>query len=109
MSSREYSLAVAFDCVGLTRVTVRLAGTIKGRNRICEADLDLSFHQASQVTGIAVDGSHGNVGLDRLTELEKTATEKNIRMTVLQTEAAMEDLKDCRFLLIPAPTRPFSE
>ena len=109
MSSREYAVTLAFDCVGLTRVTVRLAGTIKGQNRICEADLELSFHQASQVTGILVDGSHGNAGLDRLTELEKMATGKNIRMTVLETEATMEDLKDCRFLLIPAPAQPFSD
>ena len=107
-STLTHHLSFRCSSVGQTELTLRLSGTLEGSPRTYEAPLTLSFRQSPQVTGILVDGSHGNIGLDRLTILKDMATEEHIRLTIASTEITADDLTDCRFLLIPAPSEPFS-
>ncbi len=102
-------ITLAFDCVGATRIRVVLTGTLDGSVRTYEAAVTLSFHQARQVTSILVDGSHGNAGLDQLTILRQLAMEENIDLTIAAEEPSLEELKNHRFLVISAPSEPFSE
>jgi len=108
-STLTHSLTFSCDCVGMTEITLRLTGTLKGEPRTCEASVDISFHQARQVTAIAVDAAHGNAGLDQLTQLKQMAADEHIDLTVLSGDISAETLEDFRFLLVSAPSQPFSE
>lgn len=108
-STLSHSLTFSCDCVGITEITARLKGAMKGEARTYEATLTLRFHQSQQVTAIFVDGSHGNAGLEELTILRQMALEENIDLQILEEEATADLLKNCRFFLISAPSRPFSE
>jgi len=97
------------DCVGLTRITAVLTGTLEGSFRTYEKSVDLNFRQSQQVTAILVDGSHGNAGLDQLTILRQMAMDESISMTISTAEMSAEMLEGCRFLLVSAPSEPFSD
>lgn len=101
-----HTLSFAFDCVGVTNVGIQLTGTLGGSARTLAESISLSFHQSRQVTAIWVDGSHGNAGVDEMHQLKKMAAEENICLT-LGTQG-IPQLKDCRLLLITAPSLPFS-
>ena len=105
------SHTVVFRCgsPGLTTLTLRLKGTLEGAERILESTITLSFHQSGQVTAILADSSHGNTGLDQLTTLRHLAEQQNIRFTVPDTALSAGLMKDCRLLLVTAPTMPFSD
>ena len=105
----QRSLTFSCDCVGVTELTARLTGTLTDIALTREAVLSISFHQQAQVTAIAVDGSHGNAGLDQLNRLREMAMDESIHMEILETESAAEQLKKYRFFLISAPTVPFSD
>lgn len=107
-SSFSHPLEFVTGSVGLTEITVVLTGTLEGSPRTYEASLMLSFHQSNQVTAIVADGSHGNAGIEDLNTLEALAMEENIRLTVAE-EITPDILKNCRFLLVSAPSRPFSQ
>ena len=108
-STLSHSLTVSFGSVGLTRITVRLSGTLEGSPRCFEASLELNFRQSGQTTAIFVDGSHGNAGLTQLNRLKAMALEETIRLSVETAEASAGTLKDCRFFLVSAPSQPFSD
>ena len=105
------SHTIVFTCgsPGLTTLTLRLKGTLEGAERILESEVTISFHQSAQVTSILADNSHGNTGLDQLTILRQLAEQQNIRFTVPDTALSGDLLKDCRLLLVTAPTVPFSD
>ena len=56
-----------------------------------------------------MDGSHGNAGLDSLQFLTRLAKESDVRLTVAKNESDFDFRKEYRFLLISAPSRPFSD
>lgn len=107
-SSLSHHVAFVSGSVGLTEITAVLTGTLEGSPRTYKASLTLSFHQSNQVTAIVVDGSHGNAGVGELNTLKALAMEENIRLTVPE-EITPDILKNCRFLLVSAPSRPFSQ
>lgn len=104
----SHSMTPSFDCIGLTEITLRLSGTLEGSRLSFEASLMLNFRQSEQITGIAADASHGNAGLDTLNILNSMALEKRIRFQPLD-RISPDSLKNCRFLLVTAPSEPFSE
>lgn len=107
-STLTHSFSFCCSSVGQTQIALRLSGTLDGSPRTFETSMTLSFRQSPQVTGILVDGSHGNAGLDSLNLLKNMATQEHIRLTVSPSEVTADELKDCRFLLISAPSEPFS-
>lgn len=108
-SSVPHEMTLSFDCVGLTRITARVKGTLEGSERSFEASVDLNFRQSDQVTAILVDGSHKNAGLEELNILHQMAMDENIRLTVADAGISSGMLKDCRFLLVTAPSLPFTD
>lgn len=107
-SDLTHTLTLTCDRLGQTTLTARLSGTLDGSPRTYEANLTLSFRQSELVTGILIDGSHGNAGLDQLTLLAALAAEHDIRVTIAE-EVTAQALRDCRFLVVPAPGAPFSQ
>ena len=105
----SHTLRVALDCAGLTQITVQLSGTLEGAERHIESSINLNFRQSNQVTSIVVDGSHGNAGLENLTTLKTMAMDENIRLDIAAADISKDTLKNCRFLLIPAPSQKFSD
>ena len=108
-STLSHSIIFSCDTPGLTTVTVHLTVLLEGKLRCFEASLDISFHQASQVTTVLADGSHGNAGTDQLTILSQLAETRNIRFTATSVTPSARMLKNCRFLLVSAPSVPFSQ
>lgn len=62
------------------RAVVRCA--VPGRELTWEATLTLRFRPGEIVTGVLIDGSHGNAGLDQLTHLKALARENGMNATV---------------------------
>ena len=108
-SNISHSISVTADCMGLTWLTVRLCGTLEGSERTYEADLPINLHRSEQVTSILIDGSHANAGLDQLTTLKQMAIAEQIDLTIVRDVFPGELLNDCRFLLVSAPSEPFSD
>jgi len=107
-SDLSYRLSVSCGCMGQTRITAKLIGTLEGEPRAYETALNLSFRQSSLVTDILVDGSHGNAGTQELTLLTDLAAEHDIRVRVAE-EISADSLDLCRFLVVTAPQIPFSD
>ena len=108
-SEVSHKLTFRYDGIGQTDVAVILSGTLDGAMRQYEETIRLSFRQSEQVTDIVIDGSHGNAGLSALKTFKAMAAAENIRITVAENGITEELLKSCRFLLVNAPSQPFSE
>ena len=108
-SNISHRLSIAADCIGLTRLKLLLTGTIEDSIRTFEAALTINLHRSEQATSILVDGSHQNAGLDQLTRLKQMALAEQIRIDIAENGLSPELLKNCRFLLVSAPSKPFSE
>ena len=108
-SSLTHRVTLSFDCAGLTQITARVKGTFREVGYTFETSLDLNFRQSDQVTAIVVDGSHGNAGVEDLSILRQMAMDENIRLTVADEGISSQLLEDCRFLLVSAPSQPFSD
>ena len=109
ISTVELTHRMTFSCsqVGTTTFTAKLTGTLDASPRIYEASLTLSLRQSKQVTSVLADSGHGNAGLNDLQLLGCLAEENNIRFTA--GTVTPDSLKNCRFLLVSAPTVPFSD
>ena len=109
ISTGELTRRMTFSCsqAGITDFTVKLTGTLDGCPRTYESTLTLSLRQSRLVTSILADSSHGNTGLTGLGLLSVLAEENNIRFTV--GTVTPDALQDCRFLLVSAPSVPFSD
>lgn len=107
-STLSHNMTLCCDALGLTDMTVRLTGLLDGSLRYFESSVKVSFHQASQVTTVLADGSHGNAGIDQLRTLYQLAESQNIRFTVTSVTPSAQMLSNCRFLLVSAPSIPFS-
>lgn len=108
-SNLSHTFSVTADCMGVTELTARLTGTLEGTSRTYEASLKVNFHRSEQVTSIVIDGSHGNASLDQLAILKQIALKEQIRVTVTESIPSPAHLERCRFLLVSAPSEPFSD
>ena len=96
----------AYDGIGQTELTAVLSGSLEGSPREFSAALRLSFRLSAQVTDIVVDSGHGNAGLGELDTFKAMVAEADSR--VILGHVTEELLKNCRFLLVSAPSQPFS-
>lgn len=108
-TTTPHKLTFRYDGIGQTEITVILSGTLDGAARQYEETIRLSFHQSELVTDIVIDGSHGNAGLSALKRFKDMAAAEDIRITVAENGITEEMLKECRFLLVNAPSHAFSE
>lgn len=91
--------------VGMTQIRIRLSGTLAGIPVSYEDTLTLSFRQSRQVRDLLLDTGHGNAGLETLTVLSSLAAENDIRIC---SNISADALKNCRYVLVTAPSKPFS-
>ena len=105
MSTLDYTFSYAHPELGVTEFRVEAAGSVNGEDRTYEDTLSLSFHVPEQVKRIAVDASHGNSGVDKLSRLKAIAAKVNIAVDILDGELP----ENSDLLLITAPSKPFDE
>ena len=108
-SECSHKLSIRYDGIGQTEITVVLSGTLNGAVRQYTQTIPLSFRQSQLVQDILIDGSHGNAGVLHLTRFTSIAAAENIRLTVADSEITEAMLQNCRFLVVTAPTQPFTE
>lgn len=72
-------------------VTLRalVRGTVLDRERAYETSLSLRFRPGTAVTGLLIDGSHENTGLDALSRLKELAREAGMNVTVFTGDMPM--------------------
>lgn len=102
-------LTCTHEGLGETELTLRVTGTLAGEAQSYEQSLTLSFRRGDLITGILVDGTHGNTATDRLTELKRLAAGENIQVTVCGDTITEGDLGDCALLLVNSPAEDFSD
>lgn len=90
---------------GAAAITVLVTGTIAGETRMWEETLTLYFRSGEMVSGILVDGSHGNMGVDELKNLTALATASNMELTVFSGEMPQGG----ELLLVTAPKSAFED
>ena len=106
-SNAFHTLSFSCDRIGVTEIKVRLSGTLEGSPRTCETSLMLRFRLSRQATDILYDSAHGNSGLEDLSVLKQLALDEHIRLAA-SGHLTSDQLKNCRFLLVTAPSAPFS-
>jgi len=106
-SSAAHTLSFSCDRIGMTEIKVRLSGTLEESPRSYEHSMMLRFRLSQQATDIVLDNGHGNAGLDDLSVLKQLAMDAHIRLEPSE-RLTSERLKNCRFLLVTAPSEPFS-
>lgn len=101
----SYTFRYTHGGLGVTEITASVSGCVNGETRTYERALCLSYQPQEMVSGILVDGSHGNFGVDQLHNLTAIAAKASMEVTVFK-EALPEggDL-----LLVSAPESPFEE
>ena len=108
-SGKPQTIGFSCDAIGQTRLTVRLIGSLEGIPQTAEASIDVSIRRSREVSEILVDSSHGNAGLDALSELEALAGKSGIRLTVSREPVTAQQLENCRLLIITTPKSDFEE
>ena len=105
MDTLEYTFHYTHPEAGVTELKAAAVGSVNGERRTCEKAISLSFRVPEQVRYIAVDGSHGNAGIGRLSRLAAIAGKAGISVRTFREE--MPENSD--LLLITAPAEPFEE
>ena len=106
-SNSTHTLTFSCDRIGVTEIKLRIHGTLEGSPRTYETSLMLRFRLSRQATDILYDSGHGNAGLKELSALKQLAMDEHIRLTP-SNHLTSDQLKNCRFLLVTAPSQPFS-
>ena len=105
------SLSIPYTHPEAGTVTLRavIQGSVLGRERKLETSCDLRFRPGTTVTGLLIDGSHGNTGLEELSHLKALAAEAGMAVTVFTGDLPLGG----ELLLIPplqeAPGEAFLE
>lgn len=81
-SRRSFRFSYTHPDTGSVSLRALVQGSVPGRERSYEATLPLRFRPATAVTGLLIDGSHGNTGLDALTHLKELVREAGMNVTV---------------------------
>ena len=90
---------------GRAEITVVVAGTVAGENRIWEESLTLYFRSGELVSGLLADGSHGNAGLEQLENFKALAAQADMAVTVFTGEMP----RGGELLLVTAPATAFED
>lgn len=105
-STLSHPFTFSLDCVGLTRITVRLSGTLEGSRRSFESSLEINLRQPEQISEV-LTGNDQNSQPYSLEILSSMAADNNIRFRA-GAELPADSFRNCRFLLITSPAQPFS-
>lgn len=107
----EACLTASYTHTGLgdVELTAVVTATLDGQPRTYRQTLHLNWRRQDMVSGILVDGSHGNTCLNLLNRLTSLAAEKNISVTVEEGTVTEALLGNSALLLVTAPAEPFSE
>lgn len=103
--SLSLTLPYTHPDAGEAEITVLVSGSVAGQSRIWEETRKLHFRSAQQVTGLLVDGSHGNLGLEELENLTALAASANMEVTVFPGEMPAGG----ELLLVTAPKAAFED
>lgn len=101
----SYTFRYTHGGLGVTEITASVSGCVNGETRTYERTLCLSYQPQEMVSGILVDGSHGNFGVDQLHNLTAIAAKASMEVTVFK--GALPEGGD--LLLVSAPESPFEE
>lgn len=101
----SYAFRYTHSGLGVTEITASVSGRVNGEARTYEKTLRLSYRAPEMVSGILVDGSHGNFGVDQLHNLTAIAAKASMDVTVFT--GALPEGGD--LLLVSAPESPFEE
>lgn len=97
------SFSYSHSISGETELQVLVRGRVQGEQRSYEASLPLRFRSGVAVTGLIVDGSHSNAGLDTLDRFCTFAEEERLDLTLVTGDLPQGG----ELLLIPDPQTPF--
>lgn len=100
----ELTLSIPYthSLSGETELTVLVQGSVCGESRSYEASLPLRFRSGVAVTGVLVDGSHENAGLDHLERFCVMTEEAGQELTLVTGDLPQGG----NILLIPDPKLP---
>lgn len=99
----ELTLSYTHPVSGETELEALVRGTVCGQSRSDRATLRLRFRSGVEVTGILVDGSHGNAGLEDLDRFCVIAEEEKLDVTLVEGDLPQGG----SLLLIPDPQTAF--
>ena len=100
-----YTIPYTHSGLGTADITATVTGTIAGERRTWEETLTLHFRSGEMVSGILVDGSHGNAGIGELENFAAIAEKVNMEVTVFTEEMPMGG----ELLVITAPEHPLED
>ncbi|MBQ8833566.1 MAG: hypothetical protein IJ001_01390 [Oscillospiraceae bacterium] len=103
-----YSFAYVHPGLGRAELTATVTASLGDRERVYTETLTLIFRAAELVSGVLADGSHGNAGLDTLSEFSALAAEQGQELTVVKSWSE-NVLTRADLLVVTAPSVPFSE
>lgn len=99
------SLPYTHAAAGVADLVLQVTGTVAGDTRIWEETLTLRFRSGESVSGLLVDGSHGNKDLDQLSNFKALAERADLDVTVVTEEMP----RGGEVLLVTAPAEAFEE
>ncbi len=102
---RSISIPYTHPDAGPAELTVTVIGTAGGEPQVWQQSLALHFRSGQQVTGLLIDGSHGNAGLEELTNLKTVAVAADMAVTVFEEEMPLGG----DVLLVTAPGSAFED
>lgn len=102
---RTITIPYTHGDAGPAELTVTVTGTAGGEIQVWQQSLTLHFRSDQQVTGLLIDGSHDNAGLEELTNLRTIAASADMAVTVFDTEMPLGG----ELLLVTAPAAAFEE
>lgn len=98
-------LPYTHPAAGPAEITLQVTGTVAGDTRIWEETLTLYFRSGEMVSGLLVDGSHGNMALEELRNFTALASSAGMDVTVFSGEMPQGG----EVLLVTAPAEVFEE
>lgn len=101
----DLSLSYTHPVSGEAELRAVVRGHVRDEIRSCEKTLTLRFRSGITATGILVDGSHNNAGLDQLERFCALAEEAGMDLTLVNGALPQGG----EILLIPDPRLPFED
>lgn len=103
MDTLEISFSYTHPISGETSLRILVRGRVRDEHRSYEKTLSLRFQSSVAVTGVIVDGSHGNEGLDKLDRFCTFVEEEKLDLTLVTGDLPQGG----DILLIPDPQTTF--
>lgn len=105
--TKNYAIPLIYDGLGYTEITATVTAKLGDDRRTYTKTLTLSFRKPEMVTGLLVDGTHGNV--PDIAELTALAADNQISVTLETGAITPQMLENVSMLVVPAPQSTFDE